>query len=113
LPTNLSSLKNIFSIPYNVHFELIHIRDAVTALINATKKDKAVGKILLVGGGKKLCVQYKEFVNDLFFLSGYKLPENNKFSSEPYLTECFDTKESQDILKYQNHSYKDFLLEMK
>jgi nucleoside-diphosphate-sugar epimerase len=113
LPTDLSNLKNIFSIPYNVHFEFIHIKDVVTALINATKKDKAVGKILLVGGGKKLCVQYKRFVNDLFFLFGHKLPKNNKFSLEPYLTECFNTKESQDILKYQKHSYKDFLLETK
>lgn len=77
------------------------------------KKDKAVEKILLVGGGKKLCVQYKKFVNDLFSLSDHKLPKTINFSSKPYLTECFDTKESQDILKYQKHSYKDFLLEMK
>lgn len=114
LPTDLSDLKNIFSIPYDVHFQFIHIKDVVTALINAVKNNRANRRILLVGGGKKLCIQYKKFVTDLFLLSGYKLsPENNKFSSEPYLTECFNTKESQDILKYQKHSYKDFLLEMK
>jgi nucleoside-diphosphate-sugar epimerase len=113
LPTDLSTLKNIFSIPYNAYFEFIHIKDVVTALINATRKDKAVRKVLLIGGGKKLCIQYKKFVDDLFSLYGYKLPKNNKFSPRPYLTGCFDTKESQDILKYQKHSYKDFLLEMR
>lgn len=113
LPTDLSNFKNIFSIPYNVHFEFIHIKDVVTALINVMRKEKTAQKILLVGGGKKLCMQYKKLINDLFFLSGHKLPKSNKFSSRPYLTECFDTKESQDILKYQKHSYKDFLLEMK
>ncbi len=113
MPTDLSDIKKIFSIPSNVYFEFIHIKDVVTALINAVGKNKAVRKILLVGGGKKLCIQYKKFVDDLFFLSGHKLPKSNKFSSKPYLTECFGTKESQNILKYQRHSYKDFLLEMK
>lgn len=94
LPTDLSNFKNIFSIPYNVHFEFIHIKDAVTALINAVKKKKAAQRILLVGGGKKLCMQYKKIVNDLFFLSGHKLPKSNKFASRPYLTECFDTKKA-------------------
>jgi nucleoside-diphosphate-sugar epimerase len=113
LPTDLSDLKNIFSIPHDVYFEFIHIRDTVIAIINAIKNDKAVKKILLIGGGERLCVQYKKLVNDLFFLFDYKLPENNRFSSEPYLTGCFNTRKSQDILKYQRHSYKDFLLEMK
>lgn len=113
LPTNLSELENILSIPYNARFEFINIKDVITALINALKNKKADSKTLTIGGGKRLCIRYKKFVDDLFLVLGRESPKKNDFSREPYLTECFDTIESQKILKYQKHSYKDFLIEMR
>jgi len=113
LPTKISDFENVFSIPYNVHFRFIDTRDVVLALANAVENTECTGKTLLIGGGKGLCIRYKEFINDIFSVSGKKLPKNEDFSLEPYLTRCFDTRKSQRILKYQKYSYQDFLSEIK
>lgn len=112
LPTKFPVLKNVLSVPHDVKFRFIDMRDVVTALSNATE-NKSIGKTFLIGGGKGLCIKYQKFANDIFSLSGSKLPKNNDFSLQPYLTECFSTKAGQKILKYQKHSYSDFLSEMR
>lgn len=113
LPTKFPIFHDLLSIPYNAHFEFIHIRDVVTALINAIKIEEAVRKVLLIGGRKEFCMQYRNFVNDLFRITDREIPKKSDFTSQPYLTDCFNTTESQKILKYQKHSYKDFLREMR
>jgi len=109
LPTKFPILRNLLDIPYNAHFQFVHVKDVITALINAVKVKEAIKRILLIGGGKEFCMQYKDFVSNLFRIAGRKIPKDSDFTSRPYLTECFDTAESQKILKYQKHSYKDFL----
>lgn len=113
LPTNPPALKDILSIPSSVRFRFVCMKDVVIALTNAIENNKSKGKTFLIGGDKGFCMQYKKFANDMFSIQRTGLPENKDFSSQPYLTECFDTKKSQEILKYQKCSYKEFLLDMK
>jgi hypothetical protein len=77
------------------------------------KTNKVIRKVLLIGGGKEFCMKYGDFVSDLFRIAGQKIPKKSDFSSVPYLTDCFNTITSQEILKYQSHHYIDFLKEMR
>ncbi|MFH1863528.1 MAG: hypothetical protein ABIJ85_01265, partial [bacterium] len=113
LPIQFPNLNNIFDISYDTRFEFIHIKDVVTALINAIKTERAIRKVLLIGGGREFCMKYRNFVNDLFHIAGQEVPKKGDFTPRSYLTSCFNTAESQKILKYQKHSYKDFLKEMR
>jgi len=113
LPIEFPIPGGLLNIPANTRFEFIHINDVVTALINASKRKKANRKVLLIGGGKEFRMQYKDFVKDLFSIVDFKVPSDSDFSFEPYLTNYFDTKESQEILDYQKHHYEDFLKEMR
>lgn len=113
LPIRFPNLNNLFDISYDTRFEFIHMKDTITALINAIKTERVVGKVLLIGGGRKFCMKYGNFVNDLFRIANREFPKKSDFTPRSYLTSCFNTTESQKILKYQKHSYKDFLEEMR
>lgn len=111
LPTKIPSIDELLHIPYNTRMEFVHIKDVITAFAEAI--NKASQKTLLIGGGKEFQKKYGEFVRDVASLTGQKLPRRKDFSIQPYPTDWLDTKESQKILQYQKHSYKDFLKELK
>ncbi len=106
-------LEPIYSIPLMQKIEFLHTYDAGTAIANSVDIT-LVNKIFLVGGGKNNQFTNKEFLGRYFRILGlgklplkiFKLP---KSESDWYYTHWMDTEESQNILKYQNHSYDDFL----
>jgi len=57
-------------------------------------------------------MRYRDYVKDIFNIINIKIPNDSYFSSTPYLTDYFNTKESQKILDYQKHKYEDFLKDM-
>jgi len=108
-------LEAIYSIPIKQKIEFLHTYDAGTAIANSVDTT-LVNKIFLIGGGKSNQFTNREFLGRYFKKLGlgklplgiFKVPSSE---NDWYYTHWMDTKESQSILDYQNHSYEDFLEE--
>jgi hypothetical protein len=70
------------------------------------------GRTLLVGGGSRCQVTYRQFLFSLLTAMGIgPLPEE-AFGQEEYVTDWLDTAESQRLLRYQRHSFEDIVNEV-
>ncbi|MHA1947574.1 MAG: NAD-dependent epimerase/dehydratase family protein [Candidatus Hodarchaeales archaeon] len=107
----------LFEMPVDQRIEFAHTRDVGQAVANSVEADTEK-MVLLIGGGEKSQMLQYEFLNGLFQVMGlgqlpreaFKVPEKD---DEWYYTDWMDTEESQRLLNYQNHSYEDYLIEMK
>lgn len=87
--------------------ECIHTDDAALALCNlVTKQQQANHKTLLIGGGLSCRVTHYDLMNVFFQAWGLKI-EPTVFGRDRHACHWLDTKESQTLLQYQQHSYKD------
>ncbi|MBD3407724.1 MAG: NAD-dependent epimerase/dehydratase family protein [Candidatus Lokiarchaeota archaeon] len=107
----------MFEIPLEQRFEFVHTRDIGLACANAVEAD-TMGKILLLGGGESCRMSYREFVTDMLETMGVGMLPESAFKqpecdADWFHTDWMDTEESQRILKYQQHDFKDFLEEYK
>ncbi len=112
-----SSLATGFGIPLEQRMEFIHPKDVATGFANSVTAD-INGKILYLGGGKDCQKISGYFQKELFETMGigmlpeeaFKIPKDD---SEFYYTDYMDTNESQELLQFQNHSFEDYLEQMK
>ena len=104
----------MFKIRLDNRFETMHPADGALAIVNALKVGKLWGnqRLLLIGGGAKCQMTYRDFLFGLLTAMEIgPLPEE-LFSKDEYVTDWLDTKESQSLLKYQRHSFKDIINEI-
>jgi UDP-glucose 4-epimerase len=104
----------IYRIPLDTRMETMHPADGALATVNALKTPELWGKgrLLLVGGGNRCQVTYRQFLFGLLTAMGIgPLPEE-AFSKEEYVTDWLDTEESQRLLQYQRHSFEDIVNEV-
>lgn len=104
--------KSMFRIPLNTQVEFLHPKDAGLALANAVSSDKIWGKILLIGGGPHCQLYQEEIIKRVLNTLGIGMFPKKSFSKNPYYTHWMDTSESQKLLKYQNHTFDDFIEEL-
>ncbi len=107
---------SFFDTPFEQRIEFAHTRDVGKAF--ATTVDaETTGKVLLIGGGENSQLTYGVFVNSMMVAMGigkmpaeaFKVPEKD---DDWYYTDWMDTEESERLLRYQQHSFDDFLKEM-
>ncbi len=104
----------MYRIPLDTRMETMHPADAALATVNALKTPElwGRGRLLLVGGGSRCQVTYRQFLFGLLTAMGIgPLPEE-AFSHEEYVTDWLDTEESQRLLQYQRHSFEDIVAEV-
>lgn len=104
----------MFEIPLDQRFETMHPADGALALVNAIKVPElwGNGRLLLVGGGPRCQVTYRQFLFGLLTAMGIgSLPEE-AFTTKEYVTDWLDTEESQRLLQYQRHSFEDIVAEI-
>ncbi len=104
----------MYRIPLDTRMETMHPADGALAAVNALKTPELWGKgrLLLVGGGSRCQVTYRQFLFGLLTAMGIgPLPEE-AFSKEEYVTDWLDTEESQRLLQYQRHSFEDIVREV-
>lgn len=101
-------LMNIaFEMSPDIPSECIHTDDAVLAIFNLiSKQQQANQKILLIGGGLPCRVTHFDLMNVYFQAWGLKI-KPAVFGRDRHACHWLDTKESQTLLQYQQHSYKD------
>ncbi|HUT82317.1 MAG TPA: NAD(P)-dependent oxidoreductase [Candidatus Bathyarchaeia archaeon] len=113
---NLNNLKidpMMFDVPLDTNMEIIHIKDAALALTNAITKEEIWGKILHLAGGSNCRITYKEFMTGMLTTMGLGTLPDGAFGTNDFHCAFFDTEYSQNLLHYQNYSFKDLLTELK
>ena len=98
-----------FYIALDSRMEFTHTKDAGLALANAVSSDKVWGKILLIGGGSRNQIRYRDYINRSMEATGIgKFPEE-AFGNLPATPDWIDTSESQALLNYQHHTLDDWV----
>ena len=107
----------MFEIPLDQRIEFVHTRDVGIAFANAVLVPSD-NKILLIGGGEKCQLLNRELMKKMLETVGigmlpesaFKVPKND---SDWYYTDWMDTKEAQELLKFQSLTFEDYLEEFR
>ncbi|HXZ94918.1 MAG TPA: NAD(P)-dependent oxidoreductase [Dehalococcoidia bacterium] len=106
----VSDLKRMFCMPLDTRVEFCHPDDLAVAVLNAVKYFDAVkGNTLVVSGGPDQRMSYRDMVGKIIGIMGLPLPPAEKFTKEPYYLDWYDTSKSQELLKYQQKTFTDYL----
>ncbi len=111
-PVNINNMDSFKGNPVldchpDCRLEVIHPADAALAFVNALSCEAAIGKILLLGGGKKNQVTIQQqFAGMLTAIGQNPVPREAFHMKEPieFYGDWVDTEESQRLLKFQRHS---------
>jgi len=110
LSFSISDLKRMFTVPLNNRIEYCHPNDTASAILNAIKNFNAVkGNILVISGGPEQRMLYKDMIRSMMGILGLPLPPAKKFTTEPYYLDWYDTTKAQELLKFQRHTFADYL----
>jgi nucleoside-diphosphate-sugar epimerase len=102
-----------FDIPEDQRIEVVHTRDVGLAVANAVSCDEAMGRTLLIGGGESCRLRVGEMRAGFAELLGMPTFPESAFSRQPYYTDFMDTAEAQRLLRFQRHSFADYLEELR
>lgn len=111
LGADLVTLRQLFNVRPDNPLEYVHPCDVATAVANSIDNPRAIGRILLLGGGGDCRVTQHQFLSTALNAMGVTLP-HDMFGSERFYTSWMDTTESQEILKFQNHRFADYQADM-
>ncbi len=102
----------MYRIPLDTRFEVVHTWDAGLAVANGMRSEEIWGKILLIGGGPRCQMRYRDYVGRMLEMMGVGMLPERAFGTEPYYTDWLDTAESQRLLNYQRHSFDDVMQQL-
>jgi hypothetical protein len=100
----------MFTIPLNNRIEYCHPHDTAVAILNAVNNfEKVKGNALVISGGPKQRMRYRDMLGAILGVMGLPLPPDRKFTKEPYYLDWYDTSRSQELLKFQQRGFGDYL----
>lgn len=106
----VSDLKRMYSAPLNNRVEFCHPDDLSLAVLNAVKNFNSIkGNTLIVSGGPEQRMLYRDMVGRILGIMGLPLPPAERFTTEPYYLDWYDTSRSQELLKFQTSTFDDYL----
>jgi len=111
LKTDRATFSKLLRVKADNPMEYVHPKDVALAMCNAISQTEAIGKILLLGGGKSCQIDQHQFLSIAFAAFGLKLPIA-VHGGEYFYTRWLDTEESQRILQFQHHTIEDYRQEM-
>ena len=106
----------MFEFSPDARFELIHPADAGTAFARAVTCEKAIGKILNIGGGERCRTTHRAFCNEMLGAIGIgPLPVEAFVRTEVrrFYGDWSDTAESQSLLRYQERGLNELTSDMR
>lgn len=109
LPTRLILDKAMFIVPLNTRIEFVHHSDVARAIGNALDTDAVWGHIWNIGGGPGCQLVQGDLVRRVLDAVGVGMLPERAFGNEPFPTDWLDTSESQQWLRFQYHTLKDYL----
>ena len=116
-----SLLEEIFDMHPDMRLEMIMAEDVATALVTGAEKLKSgtapKNQAYILGGGKENGWQLRggEFLSRLFGSLSLTVPDRKYFTQDinTYHLDWYDTREAQQEFNYQNHSFDDYLNQIK
>ncbi len=116
LKFDLDLLSYSMRIPPYTKIEPVHVKDLAIAVYNATRTRKASRKVFVIAGGARNRMIYKDYWLKMLNAHVGKIDEQkipwHLFAKESYPLYWYDTRESQEILKYQNRSPDEYFREL-
>lgn len=112
LGADRSMMRKLFAVSPDNPLHYVHPCDVALAAVNAINNPRALGKVLLLGGGEDCRVTQHQFMSAAINALGIQLPRT-MFGADRYYTSWMDTAESQDILQFQQHSFADYQADMR
>ena len=100
----------MFHMPLDTKIEICDTHDVGLAIANSITCDQAWGKTFNIAGGENCRITYKDYLNDMMEIFGLGrdfLPVQ-AYAESDFHCGYMDTKESQRLLKYQEHSLTDY-----
>ncbi len=97
----------MFEIGLDNRIEALHADDAGLALVNALTTEQVWGRILFVGGGRSCQLTYREYLTRLLKAMNIDPLPDDAFSTKEYATDWVDSTQSQELLRYQRHTFDD------
>lgn len=102
----------MFRIPLATRFEVVHPDDAALAIANGMKCEEIWGKVLLIGGGPRCQLHYRDYLGRMLDMMGVGMLPERAFGLSPFATDWLDTEESQRLLAYQRYSFDDIMQQL-
>ena len=106
----VSDVRRLYNIPLNNRLEMCHPEEVSLAIVNAIVNfESAKGNTLIISGGPKGRMLYKEMVGGILGVLRLPLPPARKFTQQPFYLDWYDTSKSQLLLQYQHKTFGDYL----
>lgn len=106
----MDDIPRLYSIPLETRMEFCHPEEACRALANAVLNfDRACGETLIISGGPKGRMLYRDMVRGLLGVMRLPVPPPSRFTRQPYYLDFYDTSKSEQLLRYQHKTFADYL----
>ncbi len=112
LPVSIKLDPGMFDVPLNNRIEFVHTRDVGTAIANAVDNEGVWGRVLHIGGGPRCQYYYRDIAERILEAMGVGMLPEEAFSRVPFPTDWLDTRESQELLHYQQRDLDDYVRDM-
>ena len=99
----------LFGIDPDTRLEWIHPEDVALAQLRAIECRGATGKTLMIGGGERCRLTFREFYGAMFEATGVGRFPAEAFGTGAYYCDWLDTHESESLLHYQRISFDEFI----
>ena len=109
----LDTLRMLFRQSPKNRLEYVHRDDVARALAAAVSEPEALGKTLMLGGGKGCRITHYDLIQTLFDAMGLGHVPFDAFGDESYYTDWMDSDEAQRILHFQGGRFEDYQEELK
>lgn len=109
IPIQLVMNPAMFLIPPSNRIEYVHTLDVGVAIANAIEIEAVWYKTLLIGGGERCQLRYGDMLNAFMQVLGQAPLPKRAFNTVYYSVDWLDTRESQQLLKYQQRTYDDYV----
>jgi nucleoside-diphosphate-sugar epimerase len=109
IPIQLVMNPAMFLIPPSNRIEYVHTLDVGVAIANAIEIEAVWYKTLLIGGGERCQLRYGDMLNAFMQVLGQAPLPKRAFNTVDYSVDWLDTRESQQLLKYQQRTYDDYV----
>jgi nucleoside-diphosphate-sugar epimerase len=109
IPIQLVMDPAMFLIPLTNRIEYVHTLDVGVAIANTIETEAVWYKTLLIGGGERCQLRYGDMLNAFMQVLGQTPLPKRAFNTVDYSVDWLDTRESQQLLKYQQRTYVDYV----
>ena len=109
IPIKLIMDPAMFLIPLSNRIEYVHTLDVGVAIANAIQSEEVWFRTMLIGGGERCQLRYGDMLGAFMQVLGQAPLPKRAFNNVDYSVDWLDTRESQQLLKYQQRTYDDYV----